>query len=81
MLKQVNWQIKKSSVKFELELEKPLIVFIGRLVGEKAADLLPQVIGRSFLLYWKENEFPGSWEVVNQMWKDSLEVMKNVSCG
>jgi len=32
---------------FNLDIEKPLIVFIGRLVGEKAADLLPQAIGDS----------------------------------
>ena len=32
---------------FNLGPAKPLIVFIGRLVGEKAADLLPQVIGDS----------------------------------
>ena len=30
---------------FGLDPLKPLIVFIGRLVGEKAADLLPQSIG------------------------------------
>lgn len=30
---------------FHLDINKPLIVFIGRLVGEKAADLLPQAIG------------------------------------
>ena len=29
---------------FNLDMYKPLIVFIGRLVHEKAADLLPQVI-------------------------------------
>lgn len=33
---------------FGLNPEKPLFVFIGRLVGEKAADLLPGVIGDSF---------------------------------
>ena len=33
---------------FSLDFEKPLIVFIGRLVGEKGADLLPAVIGDSF---------------------------------
>jgi starch synthase len=32
---------------FNLDVNKPLIIFIGRLVGEKAADLLPQVIGDS----------------------------------
>jgi starch synthase len=33
--------------RFNLDETKPLIIFIGRLVGEKAADLLPQVIGDS----------------------------------
>ena len=33
---------------FGLDFEKPLIVFIGRLVGEKGADLLPQAIRDSF---------------------------------
>jgi starch synthase len=32
---------------FHLDVNKPLIIFIGRLVGEKAADLLPQAIGDS----------------------------------
>jgi len=32
---------------FHLDIDKPLIVFIGRLVFEKAADLLPQAIGDS----------------------------------
>ena len=30
---------------FNLDENKPLFIFIGRLVGEKAADLLPQAIG------------------------------------
>lgn len=33
---------------FGLDFDKPLIVFIGRLVGEKGADLLPGAIGDSF---------------------------------
>jgi starch synthase len=33
--------------RFGLDIEKPLIVFIGRLVGEKAADLLPDAISSS----------------------------------
>jgi starch synthase len=33
---------------FRLDFDKPLIGFIGRLVGEKGADLLPQAIGDSF---------------------------------
>lgn len=32
---------------FNLDINKPLIIFIGRLVAEKAADLLPQVISDS----------------------------------
>ncbi len=32
---------------FHLDINRPLIVFIGRLVGEKAADLLPAAIGDS----------------------------------
>lgn len=32
---------------FNLDEDKPLIIFIGRLVGEKAADLLPSAIGDS----------------------------------
>jgi starch synthase len=34
--------------RFQLDFDKPLIGFIGRLVGEKGADLLAQVIGESF---------------------------------
>ncbi|HVZ57239.1 MAG TPA: glycogen synthase [Chitinophagaceae bacterium] len=33
--------------RFQLDPEKPLIVFIGRLVGEKAADVLPEAIRTS----------------------------------
>lgn len=33
---------------FQLDFDKPLIVFIGRLVGEKGADILPDVIRDSF---------------------------------
>ncbi len=32
---------------FGLDPEKPLVAFIGRLVGEKAADLLPEAISQS----------------------------------
>ncbi len=37
---------------FNLDVSKPLIVFIGRLVAEKAADLLPAAIGDS--IYYME---------------------------
>jgi starch synthase len=34
--------------RFNLDFQKPLISFIGRLVGEKGADVLPSVIGDAF---------------------------------
>lgn len=34
--------------RFNLDFDKPLIVFIGRLVGEKGADILPSAISDSF---------------------------------
>ena len=37
--------------RFKLEQDKPLIIFIGRLVGEKAAEILPQAIGESINRY------------------------------
>lgn len=42
MGKEVNKQLL--CTQFGLDITKPLIVFIGRLVGEKAADLLPAAI-------------------------------------
>ena len=41
-----NKQVNKEALckEFDLNPQKPLIVFIGRLVGEKAADLLPDAI-------------------------------------
>ncbi|RYY30190.1 MAG: glycogen synthase [Chitinophagaceae bacterium] len=42
---------------FNLDFEKPLIVFIGRLVGEKGADLLPQVISDSFYFIGRKMNF------------------------
>jgi starch synthase len=38
---------KKLCDDFDLDISKPLFVYIGRLVGEKAADLLPQAISDS----------------------------------
>jgi len=40
--------------RFNLDITKPLFVFIGRLVDDKAADLLPQVIGDS--IYYMEGK-------------------------
>lgn len=38
---------KELCKQFNLDIEKPLFVFIGRLVGEKAADILPEAISSS----------------------------------
>ncbi len=42
---------------FGLDYDKPLIGFIGRLVGEKGADLLPQVISDSFYFVGRRMNF------------------------
>jgi starch synthase len=42
---------------FGLDLEKPLFIFIGRLVGEKAADLLPKVIIDSYNFIGRKMNF------------------------
>jgi starch synthase len=42
---------------FGLDMEKPLISFIGRLVGEKGADLLAQAIGDSFYYIGRKMNF------------------------
>jgi starch synthase len=43
--------------RFGLDVKKPLIVFIGRLVGEKGADLLPQAIEDSFYYIGRKMNF------------------------
>jgi len=43
--------------RFGLDIRKPLIAFIGRLVGEKGADLLPQAIGDSFYYIGRKMNF------------------------
>ncbi|MFT3844498.1 MAG: glycogen/starch synthase [Lacibacter sp.] len=56
---------------FGLDINKPLFVFIGRLVGEKAADLLPSVIGDSFYYIGRRMNFlvlgSGESEVEHQL--------------
>jgi starch synthase len=42
---------------YNLDMRKPLIVFIGRLVGDKGADLLPQVIEDSFYYLGRKMNF------------------------
>ena len=48
---------KELTAQFGLDAEKPLITFIGRLVGEKAADLLPDAIGQSIYQYQGKANF------------------------
>lgn len=43
--------------KYNLDMQKPLITFIGRLVGDKGADLLPQVIEDSFYYIGRKMNF------------------------
>ncbi len=43
--------------RFNLDFQKPLISFIGRLVGEKGADLLPGVIADSFFYIGRRMNF------------------------
>jgi starch synthase len=58
---------------FNLDIEKPLFVFIGRLVHEKAADLLPQAIydsvyhmeGKMNFLILGSGESSVEWELEN----------------
>jgi starch synthase len=42
-----NKNKKEICGQFGLDIDKPLFVFVGRLVGEKAADLLPDAISSS----------------------------------
>ncbi len=43
--------------RFNLDPRKPLITFIGRLVGEKGADLIPQAIEDSFYYIGRKMNF------------------------
>jgi starch synthase len=43
--------------RFGLDPQKPLFIFIGRLVGEKGADLLPQAIIDSFRFIGRKMNF------------------------
>lgn len=63
---------------FGLDKEKPLFVFIGRLVGEKAADLLPQAIIDSFNYIGRKMNFLilGSGE--NEV-EEKLNELKSIS--
>lgn len=65
---------------FNLDFDKPLIIFIGRLVGEKGAELLPNAIGDSYYYIGRRMNFlmlgSGEPEVEHR-----LEAMKAMSLG
>jgi starch synthase len=65
---------------FQLDIDKPLFVFIGRLVGEKAADLLPQAIGDSLYYIGRKMNYLILGSGDPQM-EGQLDVMKNISWG
>ena len=71
---------KKLCNDFGLDVEKPLMVFIGRLVDEKAADLLPQAISEA--IYHSDNKMNflilGSGDPGVEA---QLEAMKNTFAG
>ncbi|RYY40743.1 MAG: glycogen synthase [Chitinophagaceae bacterium] len=48
---------KELCERFGLDKEKPLFVFIGRLVGEKAADILPEAIRQSIYQHHGSAQF------------------------
>jgi starch synthase len=82
-------QGKKQSKKelcdvFGLSPEKPLFVFIGRLVEEKAADLLPAVIGECFYHIGREMNFlvlgSGDPEVEGRLNGMMAYAQKDYSC-
>jgi starch synthase len=56
---------------FGLNINKPLFIFIGRLVGEKAADILPEVITQSIYLHQGNANFlilgSGETKVENEL--------------
>jgi starch synthase len=66
--------------RFGLDPKKPLITFIGRLVGEKGADLLPQAIEDSFYYIGRKMNFLvlGSGSPVVE---GRLQAMKGLSRG
>ena len=67
---------KELAGQFGLDPDKPLISFVGRLVGEKAADLLPEAISQSIYQHHGNANFlvlgsgdPELEERLNQMKK------------
>jgi starch synthase len=71
---------KELAAQFGLDPDKPLIAFIGRLVGEKAADILPDAIRNSIYQHHGAANFLilGSGETAVE---DKLEEVKNQLSG
>ncbi len=69
---------------FNLSPDLPLFIFIGRLVGEKAADILPTVIGESIELHKQQINFlvlgSGESEVEEQLQNLRDMVPTNFAC-
>lgn len=69
---------------FGLDVSKPLIIFIGRLVGEKAAELLPQSIGESIYRCKGKVSFmvlgSGEPSIENQLKGLAVAVKRNFNC-
>lgn len=65
---------------FGLDSNKPLFIFIGRLVGEKGADLLPKVITDSFRYIGRKMNFLvlGNGEKQTEL---QLSALKSLSMG
>ena len=78
---------KKICKEFELDPAKPLFTFIGRLVGEKAADILPEAISSSVYHHQGQCNFlilgsgdPGVEAQLNEL-KHTLKGYVNVYIG
>lgn len=69
--------------KFDLSPDKPLISFIGRLVGEKGADLLAAAIGTSFIEHTEKFNFLilGTGEKATERELLKLKTIYPESCG
>jgi starch synthase len=65
---------KKLCDDFGFDINLPLFVFIGRLVGEKAADLLPEAISRAF------DQMPGAFSflILGSGEKQVEEALQNI---
>lgn len=79
---------KKSNKKilckeFELSDTKPLVVFIGRLVGEKGAELLPAAIDSCLKFYKEKVNFIvlGSGEPEIEKELENLKIKHRKQCG